>query len=267
MRIRQIRGWLARLFGMFHRARREREFAEELESHLAMHIEDNLRAGMSPKEARRVALIKLGGVTLTNELRREQGGLPMLETLLQDLRYGLRMLWKNKGFTAIAVLSLALGIGANTAIFSLVDTVLIKMLPVKNPEQLVFLEGPMRTVSYAFYEQARAQRETLAGVCNLDSSRVNVALDGQAELARVERVTGGYFAVLGVNALLGRTITEEDDKVPGGHPVVVISHRYWQGRFAADPAIVGKTISLNGHSFTIIGVTPPEFFGVAVGQP
>ena len=157
-----------RFFGLFHRARREREFAEELESHLAMHIEDNLRAGMSPEEARRVALSKLGGVTLTKELRREQGGLPMLETLLLDLRFGLRMLWKNKGFTA--------------------------------------------------------------------------------------------------GAFLGRNVTEEDDKVPGAHPVVVISHGYWRRRFASDPAIVGKSISLNGHPFTIIGVTPPEFFGAVVGE-
>src|SRR6266540_2729556 len=139
MRIRQLRGWLVRLFGLFHRARREREFAEELESHLAFHIEDNLRAGMSPEEARRQALIKLGGVTLTQERYREQRGLPMLETLVQDLRFGLRMLRKNPGFTAIALLSLALGVGANTAIFSLMDAVLFKMLPVKNPEQLVFL--------------------------------------------------------------------------------------------------------------------------------
>jgi hypothetical protein len=191
-----------------------------------------------------------------NERSREVWQWPRLETLLQDLRFGLRMLWKDKGFTAIALLSLALGIGANTAIFSLVDTVLIKTLPVKNPEQLVVLErgdvppGPMRTLSRAFYEQARARRETLAGVCTFETDpHVNVAVDGQAEVTKAQRVTGGFFAVLGVNPLLGRTITEEDDK----YPVVVISHRYWRQRFAADPAIVGKSISLNGHPFTISG--------------
>jgi predicted permease len=195
------------------------------------------------------------------------------DEMFQDLRFGVRMLLKSKGFTLVAVFSLALGIGANTAIFSLIDAVLLKMLPVKNPEQLVFLErgdvppGPQRSLSPAFFEQAHAQRETLAGVCTfLNHPRVNVVLDGQAEVANAQRVTGGFFAVLGVNPLLGRTITEEDDKVPGAHPVVVISYRYWSRRFASDPGVVGKTISLNGSPFTIIGVTPPEFFGAAVGE-
>src|SRR5262247_573153 len=261
-----LRLFIHRLCGLFLKRKLEQELEDEIRAHLDMQIEDNMRIGMSPEEARYEALRKFGGVEQIKESYRDRSSLSAVDSTLQDLRYGLRMLWKNKGYSAIAVLSLALGIGANTAIFSLVDTVLLKTLPVKNPEQLVFLEGPMRTVSYAFYEQARAQRETLAGVCNFDSSRVNVAVDGQAEVAKAQRVTGGYFAVLGVNTLLGRNVTEEDDKVPGAHPVVVISYRYWQGRFASDPAIVGKAISLNGHPFTIIGVTPPEFFGAAVGE-
>src|SRR5262245_20432717 len=129
--LRQLRGWVARLCGLFLRARREREFAEELESHLAMHIEDNLRAGMSPEEARRVALGKLGGVTLTKELRREQGGLPMLETLLQDLRLGLRMLWKDPGFSLIAILTLALALAAKPGTSTTLNPFLLNPLPYK----------------------------------------------------------------------------------------------------------------------------------------
>jgi predicted permease len=268
-----LRIFIHRLCGLFLKQKVERDLEDEIRSHLDMQIEDNLRLGMSPEEARYEALRKFGGVEQVKESYRDRSSLSAVDSTIQDLRYGLRMLWKNKGFTAIAVLSLALGIGANTAIFSLVDTVLIKMLPVKNPEQLVFLErgdvppGPQRTLSSAFFEQARAGHETLAGVCTfLTDTRINVVLNGQAEIAKAQRVTGNFFAVLGVNTLLGRTITEADDKVPGAHPVVVISYRYWQRRFASDPAIVGKSISLSGHTFTIIGVTPPEFFGAAVGE-
>src|ERR1044072_9320690 len=145
MDIRQLRGWLVRLFGLIHRTRREREFAEELESHLAFHIDDNLRAGMSPEEARRQALVKLGGVTVTQERYREQRGVPMLETFLQDLRFGLRMLRKHPGFSLTAMLTLALGIGANTAIFSVVDATVLRPLPYPESERLVMLWGTMKT--------------------------------------------------------------------------------------------------------------------------
>src|SRR5215475_11796284 len=137
IRLRQLRGWLMRLCSFFHREQREREFVEELDSHLAMHIEDNLRAGMSPEEARRVALVKLGGVTQVQELHREQRGLPMLETLFHDLRFGARMLFKNLGFTLIAIVTLALGIGATSAIFSVVNAVLLRPLPFPEPDRLM----------------------------------------------------------------------------------------------------------------------------------
>ncbi len=256
------------------RRRKEEELDAEIQSYLDEAIRDRMERGETAEQARANALIEFGSVGLVKEVTREMWGWALLERLGQDLRFGMRMLWKDKGFTAIALLSLALGIGANTAIFSLVDAVLLKTLPVKNPEQLVTLErgdlppGRSRPAfSRAFFEKAGMQQELLAGVCTFASNpRVNVALNGQPEIASAQRVSGGFFAVLGVNALLGRTITEEDDKVPGAHPVVVISHHYWRQRFASDPAIVGKSISANGHPFTIIGVTPPEFFGAIVGE-
>ena len=269
-----LRVFIHRLRGLFLKRKMERDLAVEIRAHLDMQIEDNLRLGMSPEEARYEALRKFGGVERVKESYRDRSSLSTVDSTLQDIRYGLRMLWKDKGFTAVALFSLALGIGANTAIFSLVDAVLIKTLPVKNPERLFSLErgdippGRSRPAfSRAFFEKAGMQQELLAGVCTFASNpRVNVALNGQPEIASAQRVSGGFFAVLGVNALLGRTITEEDDKVPGAHPVVVISHHYWRRRFASDPAIVGKSISVNGHPFTIIGVTPPEFFGAIVGE-
>jgi len=259
---------------LFHKFRKDQELTEEIDAYLEMLVEQKISEGLDPAKARRAALIEFGGKEQVKEKIREVSAGHQLETLLQDLRYGLRMLGRNPGFASVAVLSLALGIGANTAIFSLLDAVLLKMLPVKKPEQLVFLErggGPpspksSSNITYPFFEQLRAQNDALAGVCTFVSGSMNVMSDGQAEVAQGQRVSGGFFTTLGVNALLGRTINEEDDKVPGAHPVVVISHHYWRRRFASDPAIVGKRIALNGHPFTIIGVTPPDFFGVTVGE-
>jgi predicted permease len=260
---------------LFHKAQKERELTEEIDTYLEMLIQQKIEQGLNPEEARRAALIELGGREQVKEGVREARAGHLLETLWQDSCYGLQMLGRNPGFTAVAVLSLALGIGANTAIFSLMDATLFKMLPVQNPERLFFLERrgvpkddiEGRGLSYGFLEQLRAQRDLLAGVCAFDgSNRISVAVDGQVEVAQPQVVSGSFFAALGVNAVFGRVLTEEDDKIPGGHPVLVISYNYWQRRFARDPAIVGKSVAVNGHPFTIIGVTPPDFFGVTVGE-
>jgi predicted permease len=270
-----LRVFIHRLRGLFLKRKLERELEDEIRAHLEMQIEENLRQGMSPEEARYAALRKFGGVERIKESYRDRRSLAIVNSTLQDLRYGLRTLGRNPGFAAVAVLSLALGIGANTAIFSLMDAVLLKMLPVKNPERLVFLEraGVQRNrkegsgLSYAFFEQLRVRRATIAAVCAFGGSgRVNVVVDGQAEVAQAQEVSGSFFVTLGVNALLGRTLTEDDDKIPGGHPIAVISYNYWQRRFARDPAIVGKGVAVNGHTFTIIGVTPTDLFGVTVGE-
>jgi predicted permease len=208
------------------------------------------------------------------------------DEMFQDLRYGARMLFKSKGFTAVAVLSLGLGIGANTAIFNLLDTVLLKMLPVKKPQELVLFKWlstdkrmfrshdgsaverdeatGMRTgtsFSYPAFEQFRDKNRTLTDVFAFALLRqLNVSVDGRAEIAEGQLVSGDYHAGLGVTTFLGRTLTSEDDKA-GAAAAAVISHRYWQRRFGGDPSIIGKAVSLNGAAFTIVGVTGPEFFG------
>ncbi len=192
--------------------------------------------------------------------------------MFQDLRYGARMLLKHPGFTCVAALTLALGIGANTAIFSLIDAVLLKMLPVNNPERLVLLGRAhggktVTTFPYRTYRQIRDQNEVLSGLLAYHPLRLSVSVDGRAEPAVAgQLVSGNYYSVLGVNAALGRAIAPDDDRAPGESPVCVISHNYWQRRFAGDPAVVGKIIHLGGAPFTIIGVTPPEFFGLEVGS-
>src|SRR5262249_2436493 len=260
---------------LFQKTRKEQELTEEIDAYLEMLIELKIKDGLDPAEARRAALIELGGKEQVKEKVREVSAGHLLETLWQDLRYGLQTLRRNPGFTAVAVLSLALGIGANTAIFSLMDAALLKMLPVKNPEQLVLIERDdgapatkgSRDLPYAFFEKLRSKPAVLAGVCTFfGRDRINIAGDGQAEVAYAQEVSGDFFAVLGVNALLGRNITEDDDKIPGAHPVIVVSYEYWQRRFARDPAIVGKSVAVNGHPFTIIGVAPRDFFGVRVGD-
>ena len=191
---------------------------------------------------------------------------PPMGTLWRDLRFGLRTLSRDPGFAVVAVLMLALGIGANTAIFGLVNAFLLRLLPVKNPEQLVFVNrvqpngGTVSDFPFTTFEQLRDHNHSFAGIFAWDDSNVIVAADGWSEMVPADFVSGSYFDVLGVRASLGRTFTLEDDK-PGNKPVAVISHRYWERRFAREPAALGKTIYLGGIAFTVIGVTPREFFG------
>src|SRR5215470_8447316 len=272
---RQLRGWLMQLFSFFNRKRGEREFAEELESHLAMHIEDNLRAGMSPEEARRVALIKLGGLTLTKELRREQGGLPMLETLGQDLRFGLRMLRKHTGFTLIAVVTLALGIGANTAIFSLINTIMLRQMPVERSDQLVeFIQKRpgydrnddyMEWSSYEHFRDNNHVFSALTGVSfdNIASVRAD---DTETDTVVLENVVGNYFHLLGLKPALGRLIGPEDAPADGAAQVAVLSWSYWNSRWRRDPAVIGKRIFVRDQPVTVIGVAPAAYTGPRVGR-
>jgi predicted permease len=271
---------------LFRKARRDQELTAELDVYLEMLVEQKINEGLAPEEARRAALVELGGKEQVKEQVREVSMGHQIETFWQDLRYALRMLRRNPGLTAVAALSLALSIGANTAIFSLLDTALLKMLPVKDPQELVLFKWlstdklmwrshdgsgiesdeatGMKTgtsFSYPAFEQFRDQNQTLAGVFAFALLRqLNVSVDGRAEIAEGQIVSGGYHTGLGVTAFLGRTLTGEDDSV-GAAAAAVISHRYWQRRFNSDPSVIGKIISLNGAAFTIVGVTRPEFFG------
>jgi predicted permease len=188
--------------------------------------------------------------------------------MYNDLRYAIRQLRKSPGFTAVAVLTLAAGIGSTTAVFGLVDHVLLRMLPVKDPEQLVLFAnvGGLNTpFSYPHYKQLRDESQTLSGVIAFAAADLDATVDGKAERLQGQFVSGNYLSVLGVGTALGRPLAEEDDRIPGGHPVAVISADYWQRRFGGDPSAVGKTVTLQGYPFTIVGVLPREFFGLEVG--
>ncbi|HKM55515.1 MAG TPA: ABC transporter permease [Isosphaeraceae bacterium] len=269
----RIRVLASRLAGLFKKHRLDEEVDEELRAHLEMLAEENVRKGMSPDEARYAARREFGGVEQTKEAYRDRRGWPMLDALFQDVRYGLRMLAKNPGFTLVAVLTLALGIGANSTMFSLVDVVLLRMLPVERPHELVLLDtldehNQSYGFSYPLFESARDHNQTLAGIFAFADGAMNVSVDGEAELAPGggQYVSAGYFSTLGVRALVGRTFTAEDDQVSAPHAVAVISYGYWKRRFGRDPAAVGKTIYLNGYPFTVIGVTPARFSGISAGH-
>jgi predicted permease len=264
----RMRGWLLRLGEYFGRTRRERELSAEMESHLQLHIEDNLRAGMSLEEARRQALIKLGGVEQTKELVRERRGLPLLEVLLQDLRFGVQMLTKNLGFTAVATLTLALGIAANATIFSFVSAVMLKRPPVGDPDRLAVISSinpvsswgiNLNPFSAPIYFAWKKQNRMFTDMAAADPySGASLTGDGNPERVSVMRATANYFSVLGVSAQIGRTFTDGEDH-SGREHVVVLSHEFWEHRFAADPNVVGKTIRLNGLSYEVIGVMPAQF--------
>ncbi len=201
----------------------------------------------------------------------------MLEPVLLDLRYALRQLRQNPGFTVVAVLSLALGIGANTAIFQLIDAIRLRMLPVRNPHELVtidFREGSQRSgwfstrssrLTYAQWDRIRAQQQAFTGVIAWSANRFNLASGGEARYAEGLYVSGDFFHVLGVSPILGRTFNSEDDSEACSSPGAVIGYSFWQEEFAGDPGVLGRTVRLDGHPIPVIGVTPASFFGVEVG--
>src|SRR5262245_13253674 len=260
-----------RLRSLFRRAQVEQELDEELRYHIERQIEEHISKGMTEEEARYAAVSAMGGVEQRKEQCRDMRRVRWIEDLMQDVRYGLRTLRKSPGFTAVAALSLALGIGANTAIFSLVNTLLLRPLPIENPERLVSLNSASEEgdnvdpiFSYLNYRDLRDRNNVLDGLIAYRMAPISLSHDGINERAWGYLATGNYFDVLGVKPALGRMLTPEDDNAEGAHPVMVISHDCWQKRFAGDPNVVGRSVSVNARSFTIIGVAPRGFHGAEI---
>jgi predicted permease len=241
-------------------------FEAELESHVAMHTEDGIRAGLSPEEARRQALIRLGGAEQTRQAYRERRTLPWIENLLRDARYALRQLRKSPGYAFTAVLTLALAIGANTAIFSLVHATLLRQLPFNDPSRVLSVENAYTvdlkhdssSSTSASFDAAARSFKTIERAAMYSGSGVSASLNaGPARRLKAAETSAQFLEVLGVTPRLGRGFAPDED-VPGRDQVVLISDRLWRGALNADPAVLGRTIKINGLDFTIIGVLPPR---------
>jgi predicted permease len=258
----------------------DRRLREEMAEHVALQTEENIRAGMTTGEARRQALLKIGPVEALRESYHAEEGLPTLETVLQDSHYALRMLCKSPVFTAVAVTTLALGIGANTTIFSFLDAVMLRSLPVKEPQRLVKLGAEdwngitdsyacTELYSYPFYRQFQRTNQVFSDTAAIFSmtNDVHGFVDdrSESEPIEVQMISGTYFQTLGVPAQLGRVIDENDDSTEDDHPVVVISNAFWKRRLGGDPSVLNHKLRLGKTVFNIVGVTPPEFFGTTVG--
>lgn len=265
--MRHLSVWLQRLAGLFRKQQRDVELAEELESHLRLHIEDSLRAGMTPEAARRDALIKLGGLEQTKENYRDRRGPLWLESALQDLRFGARMLRKNPGFTTVAVLTLALGIGANTAVFSVTQSVLLRPLPFTQPEQLVMVwekvhlpnyQNDQNTPAPGNFADWKGRNTVFSGMAAIAYRSWNLTGSGEPVRIEGEAFSADIFSVLQTHPMLGRAFTGEEDR-PGAAPVALLGYGLWSSRFAADPTVVGRTIRLDEESYTVIGIMPQGF--------
>jgi putative ABC transport system permease protein len=266
-----LRTFVKRLTALFRRRRLEDDLDEELRSHLEMAIELNVRKGMSAADARQEALRSFGGVERTKEMYRDQRGLPMIETAWQDLRFGFRTLRRSPGFTLLAMLCLTLGIGANAAVFSWVEGILLRPYPlVSHQERLVALAGTVGAErdETSWPDLLDVQRsctlcETLF-VSNITGATLSIGERAQVITGSI--ASANYFDAIGVHPMLGRGFEPGEDSGRNAHPVVVISYHLWQTRFKGDREIIGKTQRFNNVAHTIIGVAPEGFYGTFVGR-
>lgn len=250
---------------LFHRRQHEEQLEKELRHHIDLHTSDLISRGYSPEEAQRQAHLALGGSEQVKEMCRDARGTRWLEELFQDLRIGVRMLRKNPGFTLVVTATLALGIGANTAIFGLVDALLLRPLPVvKAPGELVLLmrgDGRGPTLSYPDFTVLRERNEVLSDLALYTQAPISFGNNVRSEVVLGAMVSANYFDVLGIKPSFGRAFLPEEDRTPGAHPVVVLNHSFWQSRFNSDRTLVGQTIVLNNRRFTVVGIAPPGFDG------
>jgi predicted permease len=269
--MRFLRRFLTRLRNYSTKRRDDERLREEIEEHIALQTAENVRAGLSSVEARRRAMLKFGAVEAIKEDYRAERRILFIDTFLQDLHYGLRMLRKSPGFTAVAILTLALGIGANTAIFSLINTLFLQPLPLRDSASLVDVYGTVqgrayRDLSYPDYLYYRDHAQTVADLAaQYPTSPIHLVVSQDAQEINGSVVTWNYFRLLKLTPALGRFFLPEEDEVVGRNAVAVISYGLWQERFACDRHVLGKSIELNGTTFGIVGVAPQNFQGAAPG--
>ena len=272
---------LRRLWMLMRRQQFDADLEEEMRLHLELREQDQIQAGLSPREARQAASRRFGNATLLKEKSHMVWGWEWFESFVQDTAYGSRAMLRSPALTIVALLSLALGIGANTAIFSLLDAVMLRTLPVKDPAQLILLgkgnasgitDDFARTqlYSYPFYRQMRGENRVFSDTAAIFSmtNAVHGFVEGrtESEPMNVQLVSGTYFRTLGVRAMVGRTLDDADDNSEGDHPVAVISYAWWKHSLARDPNVLNRTLKLGATTYNIIGVAPPEFFGTKVGE-
>jgi predicted permease len=253
------------LRALIHRGAWERDLDQELRTHLELRADSLQAGGLSRAEAERRARLEFGSGETYREEARRSFGLRWADEFLQDVRYAARTLRRSPGFTAVCVLSLALGIGANTAVFSILNSLILRPLPVENPDRLVYLIGSRgSTNSFPNYRDLPDRNSTLSGLAAYRVAPMGLDTDAGPRRVWGYLVTGNYFDMLGVRPLLGRYFHAQEDTVPGQAPLAVLSYGTWQSRFGADPAIAGKIVHINKMAYTIVGVAPREFFGTEV---
>src|SRR5215469_2204209 len=265
-----------RILNWFRRRRLEGDLDRELQYHVDRRVTDLIHSGLSEPEARRRVALELGGATQLREEIRDIWLTRWLRDFAYDLRFSARSFLRSPSFTATAVLSLALGIGATTALYSLIDQIILHSLPVDHPEQLVLIDwigfqnaetfGTANLMSYPICRDLQQQKQFFDGVFCRAAITVNVSTGGESSLTAAELVSGTYFSVLGVSPALGRLLTMDDDQVPGSSPVVVLSYDFWKKQFGSAQDIVGRKVLVNQHAMTVVGVAAPTFHGIDVGE-